>query len=123
MGTRVGTAREKTLVETSAAVVDTALLVDPICCQHSPQGLCSKGGFAEAWVAGTHAECMGCKWTEVGGRFHVSPSATHDHVVFVCKLVGDSFPWGLAWLLALALALLCSQGAKPPSVLQRGSVK
>lgn len=43
----------------------------------------------------------------------------HDHVIFVCKLVGDSFPWGLAWLLALALALLCSQGAKPLLVLQR----
>lgn len=112
MGTQVRTARWKSLEGSSAAIMDTALLVDPVCCQCSPQGLCSKRVFAEASVAGGVSE-----WIEVGGRCHLSPFAMHDHVTYVCRLVGDSFPWGLAACLGPGTAF--SQGAKPLSVPQK----
>lgn len=116
MGTQMGTARWKSLEGSSAAIMDTALLVDPVCCQCSPQGLCSKRVFAETSVAGGVSE-----WIEVGGRCHLSPFAMHDHVTYVCRLVGDSFPRGLAACLGPGTAF--SQGAKPLSVPQKGSVK
>lgn len=81
-------------------------------------GTLQQEGFAKASVAGDVS-----KWTEVGGRCLLSPSAMHDHVMFVCKLVGDRFPWGLAWLLALALALLCSREQSRRPCRKEGSVK
>lgn len=111
----MGTAQGKSLMGSRVAIIGTALLMDPTCCQWSPQGLCDERLFAEASVAGGVSE-----WPEVEGKCHFSPSAMHDHVIFVCKLTGGSFPWGLAWLLASAPALLCSQAAKSLLVPQRG---
>lgn len=83
-------------------------------------GMCTTGTLQPQLLAEVLAAGGVTEWAGVGGRCQFSPSAMQDHVTCACRLAGNSFPWGLAQLLASAPAPLCSQAPKPLSVPQRG---